>query len=123
MIARERGGYIGKEKPKVGDGFPESFGMIAPQEKFPRRFFSLAAEFFEANSHRLTVAEFGRGPHGAGARENLREEPGQDERARPDSWPDSWREFRAEMLARFSEFPDRNCPIAIPGALLDSERG
>lgn len=58
MIARERGGYIGKEKPKIGDAFPEFFGMIAPQEKFPRRFFSLVAEFFAANSHGLTAAEF-----------------------------------------------------------------
>ena len=80
MIARERGGYIGKEKPKVGDAFPESFGMIAPQEKFPRRFFSLVAEFFEANSHRLTAAEFEGAPIGAGARENLSREPGRARR-------------------------------------------
>lgn len=39
MIARERGGYIGKEKPKIGDAFPEFFGMIARAAKISSEIF------------------------------------------------------------------------------------
>ena len=75
MIARERGGYIGKEKPKVGDGVPELSEMIARAAKNHRKVSLSLAEFFAENFARIDGYKKRRAPIGASARENLRRYP------------------------------------------------
>lgn len=57
MISRERGGYIGKERPKVGDGFPESFGMIARAAKISHTYLSGSRSGFSLGFSQNRVGE------------------------------------------------------------------